>query len=220
MKYLIYTNKIWNINNFHNENKKKLIKNKLNIDFIKKTNPKIIFFIFWSEKIPDKVFKNYLCIQFHTSDLPKFKGGSPIQNQILNKIENTKISAFKVDAKLDNGKICLKRSISLNGSAHQIYINIEKKVFKMIDYILKLKKIKFLKQTGESSFYKRRTPNDSKLNFNKHNNLQDIYNLIRCTDAPGYPKAFINTKNFKIELFDAKLVKKEINGKIKITKKK
>ena len=214
MKYLVYTNKIWDLNNFEIKKKFFLVKKKLNYKFIEKTNPKIIFFIYWSEMIPDKIFKNYLCIQFHTSDLPKFRGGSPIQNQILNKVKRTKISAFKVNAKIDNGQICLKRNISLDGSAKQIYINIEKKIIKMINFISKLKIIKFSKQTGRASFYTRRLPNDSKLDLNKENGL------IRCTDAPGYPKAFIEINNFKLELFDAKIRNKKINAKIKITKKK
>ena len=220
MKYLVYTNKIWNLNNFKVNKKNFLIKKKLNYKYIKKTNPKIIFFIYWSEIIPDKIFKNYLCIQFHTSDLPKYKGGSPIQNQILNKVKKTKISAFKINGKIDNGPICLKRNISLDGSAKQIYINIEKKIVKMINFISKLKKIKFSKQIGAGSFYKRRLPNDSRLDLNKQNNLKDIYDFIRCTDAPGYPKACIETNNFKLELFDAKIGNRKINAKIKITKKK
>ena len=220
MKYLIYTKKIWNLNNFKINKKNFFVKKKLNYKYIKKINPKIIFFIYWSKMIPDKIFKNYLCIQFHTSDLPKYKGGSPIQNQILNKVKKTKISAFKINAKIDNGPICLKRNISLDGSARQIYINIEKKIIKMINFISKLKKIKFSKQIGKGSIYKRRLPNDSKLDLNKQNNLQNIYDLIRCTDAPDYPKAFIEINNFKLELFDAKIRNKRINAKIKITKKK
>ena len=55
---------------------------------------------------------------------------------------------------------------------------------------------------------------------NKLNNLKDIYDLIRCTDAPGYPKAYIEINNFMLELFDAKIRNKKINAKIKITKKK
>lgn len=220
MTYIIYTNKIWDIENFKIKKNNFLVKKKLNYKFINKINPKIIFFIFWSEKIPNKIFENYLCIQFHTSDLPKFKGGSPIQNQILNNIKKTKISAFKVNAKIDDGAICLKRNISLNGNAKQIYINIERKIIKMINYISKLKVIKFSEQTGRGSFYKRRKPDESELDLNKQNDLKTIYDLIRCTDAPGYPKAFIEINNFKLELFDAKIVKKKINAKIKITKKK
>ena len=39
-------------------------------------------------------------------------------------------------------------------------------------------------------------------------------------DAPGYPKAFIKFKNFKVELYDAKLNSEHLNAKIKISTKR
>ena len=38
-------------------------------------------------------------------------------------------------------------------------------------------------------------------------------------DAPGYPNAFLEFKNFKIEIYGAKLKNKYLNAKIKIFKK-
>ena len=35
------------------------------------------------ELIPEDIYTKYVCIQFHASDLPKGRGGSPIQNQIV-----------------------------------------------------------------------------------------------------------------------------------------
>ena len=39
-------------------------------------------------------------------------------------------------------------------------------------------------------------------------------------DAPGYPNAFLEFKNFKIEIYNAKLKNRHLNAKIKISKKK
>ena len=52
------------------------------------------------------------------------------------------------------------------------------------------------------------------------NNLIKFFDLIRSTDAPGYPTAYLNFKNFYIEIFNAKMFKKTINAQIKISKKK
>ena len=60
-----------------------------------------------------------MCIQFHSSDLPKFKGGSPIQNQILKEIKKTKLTAFKINNIIDGGDICMKSNILLNGKAEK-----------------------------------------------------------------------------------------------------
>lgn len=221
MKYIIFTKKIWNKSNLKYLDKKFILLDKLSYAKIKKINPKIIFFIYWSKIIPEKIFNKYLCIQFHSSDLPKYRGGSPIQNQILNNIVETKISAFKINNKIDCGNICLKEKINLKGTAQQIYINIENKIFRMIKKISTKKKITFIKQSGISSYFKRRKPEQSKINLKIIKNIHEFYNFIRCTDADEYPKAFFDYKNFKIELFDAKLSsKREMYAKIKIIKKK
>jgi methionyl-tRNA formyltransferase len=220
MKYIIITKKLWQEFNFKNLDKRFIVQNTINSKLIKKIKPKIIFFIHWSKLIPNNIYKNYPCIQFHTSDLPKFRGGSPIQNQIINDIKNTKITAFKVNSIIDGGEICLKKNIELSGSAQKIYINIEKKVIQMIFQIVKKKNLKFTKQYGKSSYYKRRKPEDSKINLDKIKSINNLYNLIRCTDADNYPKAYLSFKNFIVELFDAKLKNKILYAKIKVTKKK
>ena len=84
-----------------------------------------------------------MCIQFHSSNLPKFKGGSPIQNQIMNNIKKTKITAFKVNDKIDAGDFCLKKNLDLKGSANEIYIRMEKTCIAMIKKLTKKKENKF-----------------------------------------------------------------------------
>ena len=167
MKYIIITKKLWQKFNYKNLDKRFIVQNTIDSKLIKKIKPKIIFFIHWSKLIPSSIYKKYLCIQFHTSDLPKFRGGSPIQNQIINNIKNTKITAFKINSIIDSGEICLKKNIELSGSAQKIYIDIEKKVIQMIHQIIKKKKLKFTKQYGKGSYYKRRRPEDSKMNLDK-----------------------------------------------------
>lgn len=220
MRYLIITKKKWDKNSFDKLGKKFLISNKFNLQKLVKINPKIIFFIFWSSKIPKNIYKKYLCIQFHTSNLPKYRGGSPIQNQIIDGVKYSKISAFKINSKIDSGDICLKENINLSGSAKNIFLKIEKKILRMIKILSSKKKINFYKQKGKGSYHRRRQKEASNLFLNKIKNINDFYNLIRCTDADGYPKAFIDFKNFKIEFFDAKLKKDKLNAKIKISKKK
>ena len=179
-KILIISKKKWDKSNYDFcENSKEFIfLNKIKINTKNKIKPRIIFFIFWSKKISKKVFSNFLCIQFHSSDLPKFKGGSPIQNQILNEINRTKLTAFKVSNLIDGGDICMKSNIFLNGKAEDIYKNIEKKAVKMIKKSLK-RKIFFKKQEGTSSFYKRRKPFQSNMS-NVNKKLNKIYDLLGC----------------------------------------
>jgi len=221
-KIIIISKKKWDeINyNFCKNSKDFILLDNINLKKINQIKPRIIFFIFWSKKVPEKIFSNFLCIQFHSSDLPKFKGGSPIQNQILSKIYKTKLSAFQINKKIDGGDICMKSNISLYGKAENIYKNIEKKALEMILKISKKKKISFKKQKGRSSFYYRRKPYQSDLSYVINKKLDEIYDFIRMLDANNYPKAYYILGNKKIELSDVSLNDQFVKGKFLIKKKK
>ncbi len=219
MSYAIVTKKIWNEKNFRNLKKNIKIFKKLNKIKINKFKPKIIFFIHWSELIPEDIYTNYICIQFHASDLPKGRGGSPIQNQILKKILKTKITAFRVSKKLDAGPICMKKKFELKGNAKKIYENMEALCLNMIKKLIKKKNIKFEKQIGTATFFKRRKPSQSKIKISKAYSFNKIYDFLRMLDAPGYPNAFIELKDFKFIFNDIKKKKNLIEAKVKIKKK-
>jgi len=220
INYLIISKKKWDVKNFKILNRSFRFIDNLNKSKIIKYSPKIIFFIHWSEKIPSEIFKRYLCIQFHSSDLPQFKGGSPIQNQIISGLKKTKITAFKVSDKIDSGDICLKNVLDLSGTAAQIYKNMEKKSVLMIRHLSRKKKIKFYKQKGKSSYFKRRKIRDSNIFSLKKPNIVKIFNFIRMLDAPGYTKANIDLKKYKILLENVKIKKNKIlKGEFRIVKK-
>ena len=218
MKFIIITKKKWDLNNFKNLNKNIFVFDKINLIKIKKINPKIIFFIHWSKYIQDFLFNKYLCIQFHSSNLPKGRGGSPIQNQILSNIKKTKISAFKVSQKLDSGPICLQYNLSLKGSALDILKRIENKSIQMIKKIINIKNLNFKKQKGKPSLFKRRMPSESIINLYKTTTINKLYDFLRMLDAPCYPKAYVKLNKFKFMFNDIKLNKRKINAKVEIIK--
>lgn len=218
MKFIIITKKKWDSNNFKKLNKNILISNKINYRKINKINPKIIFFIHWSKIIDKSLFEKYLCIQFHASDLPNGKGGSPIQNQILLNKKKTKLTAFKITKKLDSGPICMKSDLSLNGNAFDIFKRLENISIKMIKKIIKRKKIIFKSQIGKSSFFNRRKPEGSNINIKKIKNINKLYDFLRMLDAPSYPNAFIILNNFKFTFNDIKIVRNKVNAKVEIIK--
>lgn len=220
MNYLIISKKKWEKKNFKNLKNNIYFSNKINYPLLNKVKPKIIFFIFWSKIIKANIYNKFLCIQFHSSNLPRFRGGSPIQNQIFRGIKKTKISAFKINEKIDTGDVCLKNNLLLNGSAKKIYIKIEKICISMIKKIIKMKKISFKKQKGKSSFFKRRNELQSDLTKLKVYNKIKIFDFIRMLDAPGYPSAYLNLNKFKILFNNAKIINNKINGKFTIIQKK
>ena len=134
----------------------------------------------------------------HPSPLPKFRGGSPIQNQIIRNIKKTKVTLFKMNEKMDAGPILLTQKLSLEGHMHEIFesltkigVNLTLKIFS--------KKYKLKKQNEKlATFYKRRKPSESLLTIKeiKNKNSNYIYNKIRMLEDP-YPNAYLKTKDGK-----------------------
>ena len=163
---------------------------------LKKINPDKIFIPHWSYIIPELIFNSYECIVFHMTDLPYGRGGSPLQNLILLGHKNTKISALQVESGIDTGDVYLKKDLSLNGTAQDIYERANEVISDMIVEIVKTKPVP-IKQEGNPTLFKRRKPLMS--NMNDVESLDEVYDFIRMLDADGYPPAFLETSNCKFE---------------------
>lgn len=177
-------------------------KEKFNKDFLTEIGAKKVFIPHWSYLIPSSIFDNFECILFHMTDLPYGRGGSPLQNLILRGHKKTKISAIRVESGIDTGDIYLKKKLSLEGSAQDIFERANNIIFKMILEIIKSNPSP-TKQIGQPYNFKRRTPEMS--NIKELKKLDEIYDYIRMLDAEGYPKAFFETKFFKFEFDGASL---------------
>jgi methionyl-tRNA formyltransferase len=183
-------------------------KNNLTLSKIKKINPQLIFFPDWSWMVPDEIIKNYQCICIHESNLPKFRGGSPLQNQIIRGIKKTKSTAFLMNDKLDAGKILLQKDLSLDGTLNEIFLKMEKNNYDLIIKIIQ-GKFKLSSQKGKPSFYYRRKPSQSELKNLNHSKLY-LHNFIRMLDDP-YPNAFIKIGKKKIIFKSSKLNGKKLS---------
>jgi len=189
-------------------------KKNLNLKNIKKINPKIIFFPHWNWKIPKEIFENYLSIGFHSTPLPFGRGGSPIQNMIIRGFNKTKICAIRLTNEIDAGPIYLKKGVSLSGNGDEIFLRIYEKTTTMIKIIIK-KIPKERKQFAKTTYFTRRRPEESEINFNQKSILK-IYNFIRMLDIniiKNFPKSFLEIGNYKIKFFNPKLLKNK-NKKI------
>ena len=183
------------------------IKNKdeLTPGFLKQKNIEKIFIPHWSFKIPESIYRNFECVLFHMTDLPYGRGGSPLQNLIKLGHKRTKISAIKVIEGVDSGPIYLKRDLELNGTATEIFLRSSSIIFSMIlEIISDLPTPQ--KQVGEVVHFKRRKPNQSKLTNLK--SIDELYDHIRMLDCDGYPKAFLEFENFRLEFDESKIIDK------------
>lgn len=171
-------------------------KSDFNLDVLEAINPEIIFIPHWSYIIPDNILEKYTCIVFHMTDLPYGRGGSPLQNLICNGFEQTKISAIKVVRELDAGDIYLKKSISLHGTAQEIFLRTVPIIEQMIGEIIE-NAVLPESQEGDVVIFERRKKEDG--NIIKLETLNQVYDYIRMLDCEGYPKAYLEIENFRLE---------------------
>lgn len=168
---------------------------KLTFSFVKKINPEFIFFPDWSWIIPKEITENFKCVCFHESNLPKFRGGSPLQNQIIRGVTKTKTTAFFMSEGIDQGDIIFKQNLSLKGNMEDILLRMIENDYKIITKIIS-GKYTTKKQRGIPTLYKRRKPEESELK-NINHSKKYLYDFIRMLEDP-YPNAFIKLGKRKI----------------------
>jgi len=223
---IIATIKEWNIVNYFKL--KEAYKNRFNFflitnkeeltkEYINRIFPKYIFFPHWSWIIPKEIYENYECVVFHMTDLPYGRGGSPLQNLIIRGVYDTKISALKVSNGIDTGDIYLKEDFNISqGNADEIFHKASDIIFNtMIPKFLETT-LTPVKQNGEVVTFKRRTPSQSDLSKLENKSLDKVYDFIRMLDGVGYPRAYINLENLKIEFSNVTKENNKLTGKFEV----
>ena len=214
MKIAYYGYRDWSISIFSKLDieEKYLISNK-DYDILEFIKPDLVFFIGWSHIIPNILIDKYKCICLHPSPLPKYRGGSPIQNQIINGEVDSAVTFFIMDQGLDTGDIILQSYISLNGKLDDIFKNIEligiKDINKIITDYKNNQIVTYKQDDSKSTFYKRRNESESEINIEEILNNEPVYlyNKIRSLNDP-YPNAYIRCKNGgKLFLIESKYEK-------------
>jgi methionyl-tRNA formyltransferase len=181
-----------------------------------KVSPAYIFFPHWNWIVPNKIIKKYRCICFHMTDLPYGRGGSPLQNLIIRGFEKTMLSALRMEEGVDTGPIYYKKYLSLHGSAYDIYKRSGRLCMDMIGDFIK-DDPNPVPQHGMITNFKRRTPDQSQIPDGL--SLEEIYNYIRMLDAPGYPKAFLEIDDYRLEFESSEHINGKLSAKVNFIKK-
>lgn len=177
------------------------LKDSLLVDELKKLSPRFVFFPHWSHKIPESIWGNFESVIFHMTDLPYGRGGSPLQNLIMQGHQETVMTALRCVEALDAGPIYLKAPLALSGTAEEIFYRADAVIEEMILKILTEELIP-VAQEGEPTFFKRRKPEDGNLKCAEC--LDVAFDMIRMLDAKGYPNAFLNTDRLNFRFKKAK----------------
>jgi methionyl-tRNA formyltransferase len=158
--------------------------------------PELILFYGWSNYVPEEIIKKYTCLMLHPSPLPKFRGGSPIQNQIIRGITNSAITIFKMNEEVDSGEIWASEYLNLDNGIADIFDRMSEIGLRLSKKILDGDFQPYKQDDSEASFYPRRNPEDSEITLQELQQETGIYlfNKIRMLQYP-YPNAFIITKD-------------------------
>ena len=184
----------------------------LNLNYLEQLAPEYIFFPHWSNIIPAAIYENFQCVIFHMTDLPYGRGGSPLQNLIVQGHQQTVLSAIQCVRELDAGPIYLKWPLSLLGNAEEIYIRANELIEEMIVEILKEKPVA-RQQVGEVVHFKRRKPEREIGQQSKVWRKSMTYSNVRCR---GYPSAFVKVGPFRLEFSRASRKTNHIHADVKI----
>ena len=161
-------------------------------------NPDFILFYGWSWIIPESIINDFKCIMLHPSPLPKYRGGSPIQNQLINGEQKSAVTIFLMDEGIDTGPIIKQKSIMLEGSLNNIFSRITKIGTELTLDFLKNGYDLEDQDHSKATYFKRRKKEDSEITIDELNtkDADYLYNKIRMLQDP-YPNPYIRTADGK-----------------------
>ena len=178
------------------------------IDIIKSGNPDYLFTLGWSQIFKQdfiNCFSNYV-VGTHPSKLPYGRGRAPIPWTILDGVESSAISFFKIDTGIDTGSLIFQREFKVpeNAYANELYGIVAEELGKgfkeLYNQLEGNIEIEFKKQTEEGLTVRgKRTPVDGLIDFSK--SIDFSQKLVRAVSKP-YPGAYCYYKDKKITFWE------------------
>lgn len=184
---------------------------------VSRCHPRFIFFLHWSHWVPPSLTDRYDCVCFHMTDVPYGRGGTPLQNLIWRGHTRTKLSALRMVSEMDAGPVYLKRSLSLQGTAEEIFQRATVLSARMIRRIIS-GSILPRPQSGRVVRFRRRTPAQSEIP--PRLSSRRLFDFIRMLDAPTYPRAFLRHQGWRYEFSGAGRDGKDLVALVRILKEK
>ena len=184
-------------------------------EFIK-LNADIAIVVSYGLILPEEIIKysKYQCLNLHPSQLPRWRGASPMQRTIINGDNQTAVMVIKMAKELDSGEIVNSHHLPLEGN--ETYQNLSEKLSE-IGAELMLSTINNLETRVENNFYHlaikqneamakyahKIAKSETKINWEEE--AQIIENKIRGLN--GYIESYFTIDNEKIKVFSAEIIK-------------
>lgn len=183
-----------------------------NIEIISEIQPDIIFVMGWSQLLKDKLLEipTIGVIGSHPTELPKYRGRSPIPWSIIKELKESALTFFYITSGMDDGDILSQKKfqITSNDDATSLYEKMIQLGKKMMSENLPLLKLGFAKRIPQNPLdfienWPKRTPEDGKIDWSK--SAKEIHTLIRASTHP-YPGAFTFLHGSKITIWKSSLL--------------
>jgi methionyl-tRNA formyltransferase len=186
----------------------------LSADLIRAVRPSWVVLPDWSWMVPADLLELAPCAGFHAADLPNYRGGSPLQHQILDGLTKTRLCCFRMTPGLDDGDILLDEPLPLDGSISEIWARIAGMV---PDMVLRLVQGAYTpRPQGPGGFRRRRRrPEESRLT-DLRSPLARLYDWMRALDDP-YPNVFIDIDGKRLSFRRARLEDGRLTAEVIIT---
>ena len=201
------------------------LKDNDDISFFEKNNFDLLLLGGWQRLIPEIILSKLKIggIGFHGSSefLPKGRGRSPVNWSLIEGKTQFILHAFLMTPDIDDGDVITHEVFDINqwDTCQTIYYKIsiiQKRILAEIIPKLVSNNFKHIPQTGEPSYYEKRTPDDGLIDWSK--SVHEIYNFVRALTRP-YPGAFtfLNGQRLNIwksQPFDSKIKYESKNSQI------
>ena len=193
-----------------------------NISLLRNIKPDLILVMGWSQLLKKEIIEipKFGVIGSHPTELPKYRGRSPIPWSILKGLDESALTFFLIEEGVDNGDIVAQRKFKITSeddatSIYEKIISVGKGMLLETLALIEKGQVKRFKQNPEKFIenWAKRTPEDGKIDWSKSG--KEIHTLIRATTYP-YPGAFTFFKESKLIIWKALYSNEKSDGVGKI----
>lgn len=146
----------------------------------------------------------------HAAGVPHGRGFAPLNWQIIEGKSDINVTLMEAADKVDSGDVWARRTMHFEG--HELFEELFGRLFQteleLMDFaVANFHTINPTPQSGEGSYYRRRGPEDSRIQPTQ--TIADVFDLVRVSDPSRYPAFF----DFRGHRYALTLTKMEVSSK-------
>lgn len=169
-------------------------------------HPDMVVVVSYGAILRDNVLGSAPCINIHPSDLPKYRGPSPIRSAIYNGDAASAVCLMQVTPELDAGDVYMRRAFEIG--ENDTNADIENRVSEiggdmLVQYLAAPEKYSPVAQTGTPTFTRKFTGDDEIIDWTR--DPRDIHNQVRALGAGRTKISGIDVKVLETKILDGEL---------------